>query len=131
MHAQWSFVWKFRKKDLIPFFKPEENDSHVKETKTYGHHGFFVVLENMITTSLSKIKAVGINHSWNGICFRSNGATVQRFCATLIAYAFKNKASVICWKMFSHFSNFLCSWFELLSTVHLLETLNYCAEMSH
>lgn len=133
MHAQWSFFWKFGKKDLIPFLNSEENYSHVKETKTYGHHGFLVVIENMITTSLSKTDAVDINHSWNGIWFRSNETTVQRFCATLITYVFKNKASIICWKMFSHFSHFLCSLFELISIVCLLETLNHCddAEMSH
>ena len=53
----------WEKKDLIPFFQPEENYSHVKETKTYGHHGFLVVLENKITTPLSKTEAVDINDS--------------------------------------------------------------------
>lgn len=74
------------KKKGIPFFKLENNCSHVRETKTYGHHGFLIVLQNVITTSLSKTAAVDIHHSWNRIWFWNNEATVQRFCATWITY---------------------------------------------
>jgi len=84
------------KKDLISLYKSEENYRDDKEIKTYGHHSFVLVLEHRITTALSKTEAEHINHSWNGICFGSNDAIVQRFCATLIAYAFKNKASIFC-----------------------------------
>lgn len=72
-----------------PFFKLENNCSHVRETKIYGHHGFLIVLENVITTSLSKTATVDINHSQNRICFWNNEATVQRFCATWITYVFR------------------------------------------
>lgn len=136
MHVQWSFVWKFRKKKkeiLNSFFQAwRKLQLSLEETKIYGHHGF-LVLENMVTTLLSVSETVDINRWWNGICFRRNEVTVQRFCATLVADVFKNTASVICWKMFPHCSHFLCSWFELVSVFHFLETLNYCdyAEMNY
>lgn len=121
-------ILKKKKKNLNPFFQAWRKLQSCQRNQDIWPPWFSSCPWKYDHSFFSKTEMVDINHSWNGICFRSNEAAVQRGFATLIAYVFKNKASVVCWKMFSHFSHFLCFWFEIVSIFCLLETLNYCED---